>query len=121
MDSIFIGAPSYYVINSATDSEDEAKLFLNDLAATPEGHDYMVNKANMVPAFNSVTLLPATPLSAQVMAWNQNGKAYAWWQNDMPSGFGMEVLGPIYTLYAAGTITKAEFIEQVTAAIENLG
>ena len=121
MDSIFIGAPSYYVINSATDSEDEAKLFLNDLAATPEGHDYMVNKANMVPAFNSVTLLPATPLSAQVMAWNQNGKAYAWWQNDMPSGFGMEVLGPIYTLYAAGTINKAEFIEQVTAAIENLG
>ncbi len=121
MDSIFIGAPSYYVINSATDSEDEAKLFLNDLAATPEGHDYMVNKANMVPAFNSVTLLPATPLSAQVMAWNQNGKAYAWWQNDMPSGFGMEVLGPIYTLYAAGTINKAEFIEQVPAAIENLG
>jgi raffinose/stachyose/melibiose transport system substrate-binding protein len=121
MDSIFIGAPSYYVINSATDSEDEAKLFLNDLAATPEGHDYMVNKANMVPAFNSVTLLPATPLSAQVMAWNQNGKAYAWWQNDMPSGFGMEVLGPIYTLYAAGTIDKAQFIEQVTAAIENLG
>jgi len=121
MDSIFIGAPSYYVINSNTDSEADAKLFLNDLASTTEGHDYMVNQAHMVPAFNSVTLVPSTPLSAQVMLWNQNGKAYAWWQNDMPSGFGMEVLGPIYTLFANGTITKAEFIEQITAEIENLG
>jgi raffinose/stachyose/melibiose transport system substrate-binding protein len=77
----------------------------------------MVNKANMVPAFNSVTLTPATPLSAAVMSWNQAGKAYAWWQNDMPSGFGMDTLGPIYSLYASGTITKAEFIAQVTAAI----
>jgi len=121
MDSIFIGAPSYYVINANTDSEDAAKLFLNDLASTSEGHDYMVNKANMVPAFNSVTLLPATPLSAEVMKWNQDGKAYAWWQNDMPSGFGMEVLGPIYTLFANGTIDKEEFIAQITAEIENLG
>ncbi len=121
MDSIFIGAPSFYVINANTDSESEAKLFLNDLASTSEGHNYMVNEANMVPAFNSVTLTPSTPLSAEVMKWNQAGKAYAWWQNDMPSGFGMEILGPIYTLYANGTITKAEFIAQVTAEIENLG
>jgi len=119
-DSIFIGAPSYYVINKDSQSIDNAKLFLNDLASTAEGHDYMVNKAHMVPAFNSVTLVPSTPLSAAVMEWNQAGKAYAWWQNDMPSGFGMDTMGPIYSLYAAGTITKAEFIAQLTAAIEDL-
>lgn len=117
---IFIGAPSYYVINKDSSSVDAANLFLNDLAATEEGHDYMVNEANMVPAFNSVTLVPSTPLSAAVMSWNQAGKAYAWWQNDMPSGFGMDTLGPIYSLYAAGTITKAQFITQVTNAIAEL-
>jgi raffinose/stachyose/melibiose transport system substrate-binding protein len=126
-DSIFIGAPSFYVINKDSDNIEEAKQFLNDLASTEEGHDYMVNQANMVPAFDSVTLVPATPLSAAVLEWNQNGKAYAWWQNDMPSGFGMDTLGPIYTLFAKGVtgdsagITKAEFITQVTAAIEALG
>ncbi len=126
-DSIFIGAPSFYVINIDSDSIDEAKLFLNDLSSTSEGHDYMVNKANMVPAFNSVTLVPSTPLSAAVLEWNQAGNAYAWWQNDMPSGFGMDTLGPIYELYAkgvkgvAGGITKAEFIAQLTAEIEDLG
>ena len=124
---IFIGAPSFYVINKDSENIDAAKAFLNDLALTAKGHDYMVNQANMVPAFNSVTLTPSTPLSAAVMAWNQAGKAYAWWQNDMPSGFGMETLGPIYTLFAqrvaTGTngITKAEFIAQLKAAIENLG
>ena len=123
-DSIFIGAPSFYVINANSDNVEEAKAFLNDLASTDAGHDYMVNQANMVPAFDSVTLKPATPLSAAVLEWNQNGKAYAWWQNDMPSGFGMDTLGPIYTLYAKGVtgdstgITKADFIAQVKSAIE---
>jgi len=123
-DSIFIGAPSFYVINKDSDSIDDAKLFLNDLAASSEGHDYMVNKAHMVPAFNSVTLIPSTPLSAAVLEWNQAGNAYAWWQNDMPSGFGMDTLGPIYELYAKGVtgdatgIDKAEFIAQITAEIE---
>jgi raffinose/stachyose/melibiose transport system substrate-binding protein len=97
-----------------------AKEFLNDLAASPEGHDYMVNKANMVPAFSTVTLSPATPLSAAVLEYSQRGKAYAWWQNDMPAGFGMDTLGPIYELYARGTITKAEFVDQLADQIRGL-
>lgn len=117
-DSIFIGAPSYYVVNKDSAMTDVARAFLEDLAASAEGHDYMVNQAHMVPAFNSVTLSPSTPLSAAVMEWNKAGKAYAWWQNDMPSGFGMGTLGPIYELFAKGTISKTEFIAQLTAAIE---
>lgn len=116
-DKIYIGAPSYYVINKDSANAETAKMFLEDLAASAEGHDYMVNKANMVPAFNSVTLTPKTPLSAAVMRWNQEGKAYAWWQNDMPSDFGMGTLGPIYELFAKGEISKADFISQITAAI----
>jgi raffinose/stachyose/melibiose transport system substrate-binding protein len=122
-DSIFIGAPSYYVINN--DSSDAnitvAKKFLEDLAATPEGHDYMVNKANMVPAFDSVTLVPKTPLSAAVLEWNQAGKAYAWFQNDLPAGFGMSTLGPIYEALAKGDIDRTQFIAQVKTAVAALG
>ena len=119
-DSIFIGAPSYYVINKDSKMTDVARDFLDDLAASAEGHDYMVNKAHMVPAFNSVTLKPSTPLSAAVMEWNQAGKAYAWWQNDMPSDFGMGTLGPIYELFAKGTIDKTAFKAQIKAAIEGI-
>ncbi len=121
VDSIFVSAPSYYVINKDSDDLDSAKQFLVDLASTAAGHDYMVNQAHMVPAFKSVTLTPSTPLSAAVAEWMASGHIYAWWQNDMPSGFGMETVGPIYTLYAAGDITKAEFVAQIKAAIEALG
>jgi len=120
-DSIFIGAPSYYVINKDGPNIENAKQFLEDLAASQEGHDYMVNKANMVPAFNSVTLVPSTPLSAAVLAWNQAGKAYAWWQNDLPAGFGMETLGPIYSAFADGQISRTVFISQVKTEIQKLG
>ena len=57
---------------------------------------------------------------AAVLAWNQAGKAYAWWQNDLPAGFGMDTLGPIYSALADGQITRAQFISQVKTAIENL-
>jgi raffinose/stachyose/melibiose transport system substrate-binding protein len=117
-DSIFVSAPSYYVINKNSDSIDVAKAFLNDLASTTAGHEYMVNDAGMVPAFKSVTLVPAGPLSQAVVEWMGEGKIYAWWQNDMPSGFGMDTLGPIYTNFASGNLTKEQFIAAVTDAIE---
>jgi raffinose/stachyose/melibiose transport system substrate-binding protein len=119
-DSIFIGAPSFYVINADSPNIELAKEFLNDLASTPRGHNYMVNEANMVPAFSTVTLAPSTPLSAAVLEYSQRGKAYAWWQNDMPAGFGMDTLGPIYELYARGQITKAQFVEQLASQIRSL-
>ncbi|MCK5732066.1 MAG: carbohydrate ABC transporter substrate-binding protein [Tenericutes bacterium] len=120
-DSIFVSAPSYYVINTESDSIAAAKLFLNDLASTTAGHEYMVNEAKMIPAFKSVTLVPSNPLSAAVAGWMSTGKIYAWWQNDMPSGFGMDTLGPIYTNFASGAIAdKATFIAAITGAIEAL-
>jgi raffinose/stachyose/melibiose transport system substrate-binding protein len=75
----------------------------------------------MVPAFDSVTLKPKTPLSAAVLEWNQSGKAYAWFQNDLPAGFGMSTLGPIYEALAKDAITRAQFISQVKTAVAALG
>lgn len=121
VDSIFVGAPSYYVVNPDGNNPDLAKQFLNDLASTPEGHEFMVNDALYVPAFNSVTLTPTAPLSAVVFEYAQRGQISAWWQNDMPPGFGMDDLGPIYQLFARGDITKAQFVEQLANEIRTLG
>jgi raffinose/stachyose/melibiose transport system substrate-binding protein len=120
-DAIFVAAPSYYVINKNSSSIDVAKAFLNDLASTQAGHEYMVNEAGMVAAFKSVTLLPEGPLSQAMVEWMNAGKIYAWWQNDMPSDFGMGTLGPIYTNFANGNLTKSQFIAAITTEIEALG
>lgn len=119
--AIFIGAPSYYVLNNESEGQEEAKAFLNYMATNEAGHNYMVNEANMVPAFTNVKLTPSTPLSADVTKWlGKEGGAYTWLQNDMPDGFGMGTIGPIYESFAKGDIDKAEFIKQLAGKIEEL-
>jgi len=119
--AVFIGAPSFYVLNKNSDNLEEARAFLNYMATTDAGHDYMVNQAKMIPAFTNVTLTPDTPLSANLATWllKENG-AYTWLQNDMPDGFGMGTIAPIYEAFAKGDIDKTEFIAQLKGKIEEL-
>jgi raffinose/stachyose/melibiose transport system substrate-binding protein len=119
-DSLFIGAPSFYVINKDSENQEAAKAFLNYMATNPKGAEYMVNQAKMVPAFKNITLKPTTPLSANLAEWVGKGKSYTWLQNDMPDGFGMGTLGPIYGSFAKGDLTKEQFIEQVTAKVSEI-
>lgn len=119
-DGILVNPPSWYVVNSKTGNDAEAIEFLNALAGTPEGHDYMVNKAAMVPAFTNVELQPSTPLSASVMAWNAAGKTYSWQQYKLPDGFGMGTLGQIYELLANGSIDVDTFEVMMKDAIATI-
>ncbi len=119
-DGIFVGAPSWYLVNAKAPGVAEAKAFLTAMASTPEGHSYMVEKAGMVPAFKSVTLKPAGPLSQAVQEWLSKGKIYSWMQNDMPNGFGMNTLGPIYGQFAAGDIDTAKFVELFSTAVADI-
>lgn len=119
--AIFIGAPSYYVMNNESENLEATRDFLNFLATNEAGHNYMVNEAKMIPAFTNVTLTPDAPLSANVAKWVavENG-AYTWLQNDMPDGFGMGTIAPLYESFAKGDIDKAEFINQLKAKIEEI-
>lgn len=118
--SIFIGAPSYYVINNEGENQEAAKEFLNYMATSEMGHDYMVNEAKMIPAFTNVSIKPDAPLSANVTEWLAKDAKYTWLQNDMPDGFGMGTIAPLYESFAKGDLTKAEFIEQLADKIREL-
>ena len=119
---IFVGAPSWYLVNARARPEgiEEAKKFLAAMASTPEGHDYMVNQAGMVPAFKSVRLSPSGQLSRAVQQYTAQGRIYAWQQNDMPDGFGMNILGPIFAQMASGQINVQEFVRLVTNAVATI-
>ena len=123
-DSIFVGCPSYFVVHRDSQVKELAKKFLNDLAMTEEGHDFLVNTMNVVPAFINVEIYPPTPLSAEVLRWYKNDKTYAWWQNHLPRGLGMDEIGFSYYEFAktvkgvSGGYTKTEFINEIIAAIE---
>ena len=119
-DGILVNPPSWYVVNE-NGNKDEAIAFLNFLATSEEGADYMVNKAAMVPAFTNVTLAPTTPLSKSVMEWNAAGKTYDWQQYKLPDGFGMGTLGAIYELLASGAIDVDTFETMMIDAIASIG
>ena len=118
-DGILVNPPSWYVINE-NGNKDEALAYLNFLATSEEGADYMVNKAAMVPAFTNVTLAPSAPLSKSVMEWNAAGKTYDWQQYKLPDGFGMGTLGPIYELLASGAIDVDTFESMMKDAIAGI-
>jgi raffinose/stachyose/melibiose transport system substrate-binding protein len=119
-DGIFVGAPSYYLVNPRSQNADEAKKFLVAMASTREGHDYMVNKAGMVPAFKSVTLTPDGQFSKAVQEWSSRGKIYAWQQNEMPDGFGMNTLGPVFHQMASGQIDVQGFVRLFANAVSTI-
>jgi raffinose/stachyose/melibiose transport system substrate-binding protein len=118
-DGILVNPPSWYVVN-VNGNKDEAVAYLNYLATSEDGADYMVNKAAMVPAFTNVTLAPATPLSKSVMEWNAAGKTYDWQQYKLPDGFGMGTLGPIYELLAQQVIDVDTFEIMMKDAIAGI-
>jgi raffinose/stachyose/melibiose transport system substrate-binding protein len=119
-EGIFVGAPSFYLVNAKSPKVEEAKKFLTAMATTREGHNYMVKEAGMVPAFRSVTLQPPGQFSIAVQEWTAKGKIYSWKQNDMSDGFGMETLGPVFSQMASGQIRTQEFVRMFTAAVADL-
>ena len=118
-DGILVNPPSWYVVNE-NGNKDEALAYLNFLATSEEGANYMVNEAAMVPAFTNVTIAPATPLSKSVMEWNAAGKTYDWQQYKLPDGFGMGTLGPIYELLATGAVDVDGFEAMMIEAIAGI-
>ena len=115
-DGIFVAAPSFYVIDKESKNIAGAKRFLEDMVFTSAGQNYMVVEAGMIPAYSNVTLKPTGQLSMSVQAWTAAAKVYSWSQYYFSGDFRDKTLAPIYNQFANGSITKAKFVELMTAA-----
>ncbi len=118
-DGIFVSAPSFYVINAESENIEAAKKFLTDMVYTDAGQRFMVEEAGMIPAFSNVELNPSGQLSRSVQRWSAAGKVYSWNQYQFSGEFRDQVLAPIYNQFATGSISKAQFIQEMTRAFEN--
>ncbi|NLV57693.1 MAG: carbohydrate ABC transporter substrate-binding protein [Clostridiales bacterium] len=118
--AIMVAAPSYFVVNANSPHVDEAIKFLNDMALTEAGQNYMVKEAGMVPAFSGVTVEPEGQFSQAVMKAAGSGDAFGWGFAEMPDGFNMDVLGPIFELFAAGQLDIDGFVNMVAEAIATI-
>ncbi|TLG72769.1 ABC transporter substrate-binding protein [Culicoidibacter larvae] len=119
-DGIFVSAPSFYAVNKDGANVELAKKFLNDMVSTDRGVQFIVEDAQMVPAFKSIKAEATNSLNQSVIDWVQKGNNYGWDHYYMPDGFCNNTLGAIYSQYANKQITKEEFIKQVSEAIKTL-
>ncbi|HUW70061.1 MAG TPA: ABC transporter substrate-binding protein [bacterium] len=117
---LYLFAPSWYCVNAKSPNAEAAKAFLNSIASTPEGHDYMVNGAGMIPAFKSVTLKPSGQLSSALMEANARGGNYGVFFGMLPDGAGQNVFGPIFDLFAQNPNNIAQFTADMKKAIADL-
>ncbi len=117
---LYMAAPSWFVVNAkATPEQQKAAIdFLNYMATSEDGANYMVNEAGMVPAFKSVSLKPAGQFSAALVEASARGGNFNWYFGQTPSGFNQDTLGPIFELLATGTVE--DFVADVTAAFEGI-
>ena len=118
---LFMAAPSWFVVNSQATPEQQAAAFafLDFMATSPEGANYMVKEAGMVPAFKSVSMLPSGPLSRALVEASARGGNYNWYFGMNPDGFNQYTLAPIFELLAVDG-DKDAFIADVTAAFESI-
>ena len=118
--AVFLSVFGHYVINKDGEHKELAKLFLEDLASTPKGHEFLINEANLLPAFNSIELEPTKLLDIALFEWVQSGNRYAIWMNDMPAGFGMDRIGQTYRLFAEGDYDRDAFTQALINDIQSL-
>ena len=117
---LYLFAPSWYCVNPKSPNAAAAKAFLASIAMTPEGQDYMVNQAGMIPAFKSVKLQPKGQLSQALMAANARGGNYGVFFGMLPDGAGQNVFGPIYDLFAQNPDNIDQFVADMKKAVAGL-
>jgi len=117
---LYLFAPSWYLVNAKSPNAAAAKAFLAAMAGTEAGHDYMVNQAGMIPAFKSVKLQPKGQLSQALMAANARGGNYGVFFGMLPDGFGQNVAGPIFDLFAQNPDNINQFVADMKKAVANI-
>lgn len=118
-DGVQVGAPSWWTVYNKGNVE-EAKNFLTAFALSDTGRDTRINKMSLISPYQSDTMKPSTPLSANLQEWVASGKTYDWQQFKMPDGFGQDTLGPIFELLAQGSISTDQFVQLVTDAVAKI-
>lgn len=112
-DSIALGVPMYWGINSKVSKEQQAaaKDFLNWLYTSDEGKDIVVNKFFFIPPFKGYEKYSAKDsLGLAVERYIKENKTLSWVFMGYPTDWGMNVVGKDIQKYLAGEMTWDQVI-----------
>ncbi|WP_334073477.1 MULTISPECIES: ABC transporter substrate-binding protein [Paenibacillus] len=104
-DKLTVGIPANLVVNKESASKEEAKIFLNWLATSDLGKEYIVKKWKFIPALKTI---PAAAediglLGADVKKYVDENKVYGLQSSKFPDGVTQEFASVIQELIAEKT------------------
>lgn len=113
--AIAVGATKQVFIDKTVNTpeqQDAAKKFLNWIVYDQAGQDFLVNKANVIPAFKNITLEPKDSLSKAIKTYNNAGKSIPFAGNYVP-GDHWKVLGASMQKYLVGKADRAALAAEI--------
>lgn len=114
-DSIPIGVPMYWAVNSKVDEDTQtkAKDFLNWMYTSEEGQKRIVEDFGFIPAYDNFgDKKPDNPLAQDILKYAQEEKTLPWVFMGYPSGWGMEMLGTYIQQYEDDQLTWEEVVQK---------
>ncbi len=102
-----VGVTKYFIVDREQSTEAQqkaAKNFLNWLVYDEKGQEYVVNQANVIPAFKNVTVEPKDPLAKSILEYVMNGKTLEF-MTQLPADH-WPVVGASMQKYLAGAIDR---------------
>ncbi|WP_172196348.1 ABC transporter substrate-binding protein [Saccharibacillus qingshengii] len=120
-DKLFVGVPTYWVINKDSPVKEEAKELLDWMAGTPEGQQFLTEKFQFIPAFNHIKTNTEEigPLGSDLIAYIQDGKALNWYFQQLPIGTPQDYANQMQS-YIAGRDTREQLLNNLQASYDNL-
>ncbi|MFC4769784.1 ABC transporter substrate-binding protein [Effusibacillus consociatus] len=103
---------------SSLEQQAAAKKFLEWLVYNNSGQDFLVNQANIIPAFKNITLQPQDPLAKSIVQY-MNKKATMQAMTTLPPDHWSQ-LGASMQKYLSGKIDKAGLINEIQAYWKNV-
>jgi len=113
MDRLAVGVPNNWVVNKNSKNKEEAKKFLEWMATSETGKDYMVNKFKFIPAFKSIEGKDLGPLADDIIKYSNEGKTMSWNWFKYPDGATNE-FGAIMQAYVGKQKTADEMLQDLT-------
>ncbi|SFF39040.1 carbohydrate ABC transporter substrate-binding protein, CUT1 family (TC 3.A.1.1.-) [Paenibacillus algorifonticola] len=96
---------------STTEQQAAAKTFLEWMVYKEKGQDFLINKANIVPAFKNITLEPKDPLAKSIQAYIAGGKIEES-MSALPADHWSKV-GASMQKYLAGAADRATLAKEI--------
>jgi len=113
--SVAIGATKQFFLDkekSTPEQQEAAKQFLNWMVYEAEGQDFLVNKANVIPAFKNIELELNNSLAIAINEYNLAGQSIEFAGNFVP-GDHWKVLGASMQKYLADKTDRAGLAAEI--------